>query len=795
MRFDLFEYENQTHAQDLIAFNFKSIFLSAEESTRDLFLKSIQQNQNDLIEYLDSLIKGTVEFEPVLKQVREKYMIGKKQFEDFPIAMLYYKLPMDECLSGTLATEVLAFHIKFLQHKQQMKTHEKSATIRHFVHMIEILEFMRKNKIRMERFVKNDFKNLLLCLEDGVVKVTKSHTSAVQPQAQSSQDLEGSENEDDQDTAHESTADKKKEPEVKEDNESYYVLIVDGVSYNVSSHFTLKNIDLKRDIKALKSFYGFNKQSYQPSADHIDTSAENHEYCTGESYATSVKKMPAAQEAEEEAEEGIARRQRVQVSTGTKKNTKTLQNKKILAISAAIAKNKLQLPSLYTLPSIGFLSEFCQFLIKRMKGDEDQYYCGLFIISVVMGIKPEQCSKLFFGNQKFVSDNNTVELQISDEYFAKYDRFDEKVGIITTDTISYKIPFELMHLILSLYDIKVPYEEEEFRKVIRTKKKDCRKKLHINFQKIWHCSMVHKKIIYKNINTEIMLATKNIDKNASPIVYYTAASSQMDEYSNWLIEYTELLGIKAHLQVHIFEKAFSNERVINFDEAKIIGSRKLVKKDVFIEFMQKIEILLKERRLDKYARFNIYSIHVRYTLSLLLGTRDFGKSVDLGRISWKHKVIMIQEKGKETNTGFRCIPLSELAQTVIRNYLNTLEKFGIKTKAVVIFDGKNTVPLTLATMQKAFKQFNFYKKHMELYEMLNLVPLNLGRHLITSMATEAGIRQDDMNAFMGHSVNGGELLGRFSMHDTQKYRDTFTTILNEIARSYKLKDIHEHAAV
>jgi len=33
------------------------------------------------------------------------------------------------------------------------------------------------------------------------------------------------------------------------------------------------------------------------------------------------------------------------------------------------------------------------------------------------------------------------------------------------------------------------------------------------------------------------------------------------------------------------------------------------------------------------------------------------------------------------------------------------------------------------------------------------------------------------------------------MHDTQKYRDTFTTILNEIARSYKLKDIHEHAAV
>lgn len=787
MTFDLFEYENQTHAQNQIAFNFKSIFLSAEQSTRDVFLKSIQQNQNDLIEYLDGLIRGTDEFEPVHKQVREKYMIDKKQFEDFPIATLYYKLPMDERLSDASATEVLKFHIKYFKQKQHMKTHEMSATIRHFVHMIEILEYMRKNKIRIDRFVKNDFKNLLLCIDDDhvIVKKSQHHTKGSNT----------SENEDDQNDANEGNADKKNEPETKENKESYYVVSVNGISYQISSNFTLKNIDLKRDIKALKSFYGFSKKTYKRSSDHIDTSAENHEYCPSESYTTSVKKMPAAQEAEEEAEEGIARRQRVQVSTGTKKNTKTLQNKKILAISAAIAKNKLQLPSLYTLPSIGFLSEFCQFLIKRMKGDEDQYYCGLFIISVVMGIKPEQCSKLFFGNQKFVSDNNTVELQISDEYFAKYDRFKEEVGVVTADTISYKIPFELIHLIQKLYEIKVSYEEEDFRKVIRAKKKDFDKKLHINFQKIWHCSMVHKKILYKNVNTEIMLATKNIDKNASPIVYYTAASSQMDEYSNWLIEYTELLGIKAHLQVHIFEKAFSNERVINFDEAKIIGSRKLVKKDVFIEFLQNIENLLKERRLDKYARFNIYSIHVRYTLSLLLGTRDFGKSVDLGRISWKHKVIMIQEKGKETNTGFRCIPLSELAQTIIQNYLKTLEKFGITTKSVVLFDGKNTVPLTLGTMQKAFKAFRFYKQHTELYEMLNLVPLNLGRHLITSMATEAGIRQDDMNAFMGHAVNGGELLGRFSMHDTQKYRNTFGTILNEIARIYRLKDIHEHAAL
>lgn len=784
MTFDLFEYENQTHAKNRIAYNFKSIFLGAEQSSRDIFLQKIKVDIYDLMAYLDDLIGDIGSFEPVLKQVRKKYMIGGNvEFEDYHIATLYYKLPINGRLTGASSNEVLKFHIEYLKQNQQMKKHERSATIRHFVHMIEILEYVYVHKIKMPKFVKNDFKNLLLCIEDGVVEVIQSQQNSIDRDTV----------EIDDDPSDDATNEK---PKTEGSIETHFLVRVDSVLCKVSSHLTLKNVDLKRDLKTLKSFYGFTKKGYRSATNYKDTSALNRQYFSNEFYTTSVKRMPVAKEAEEEAEEGIPRIQRVQVNIGRQKNTKTLQNKKILAISAAIAKNKLQLPSLYTIPSIGFLSEFCRFLIERMKNEEDQYYYGLFVISVLMGIKPEQTVKLFFGNKKFVSDNNTVELLISDEYFAKYDRFDEKVGIITTDTISYKIPFELIHFIQKLYEIKVPYEEEEFRKVIRTKKKDFQKKLHINFQKIWHCSMVHKKIIYKNINTEIMLATKNIDKNASPIVYYTATSSQMEEYSNWLIEYMELLGVKTHLQEHIFGKAFSNERVINTsDETTIVGSRKLVQQEVFIEFMQKIEKLLKERRLDRYTRFNIYSIHVRYTLGLLLGTRDFGKSVDLGRISWKHNVIIIQEKGKEKNSGYRCIPLSELAKTIIRNYLDTLEKFGIATKSVVLFDGKNTVSLTLSTMKKAFRRFGFFKKHTELYEMLDLIPLNLGRHLITSMATEAGIRQDDMNAFMGHAVNGGELLGRFSMHDTQKYRSVFSVILNEIARSYKLKDIHELAAV
>jgi hypothetical protein len=767
MNFDLFEYENQTFAIDLIARNFLSVYQTADEPSRAAFLEEIAQDENDLLVYISNLIGDTVIAKTVFKQVRQDHMNDKKEFDSYHLAVLYYKLPIKDRLSIYASSSVLQFHIRYLKLKKQGALYDYSSNIRYFIHLLEILEYAYTHKIKFERFLKDDIQNLLQNIENENIQTKKGSIKL----------------------------DNNNEDETKK-QEPHYILIVDKNSYEISSHFTLKNINLKSDLINFKRFYVVGKKKHKTSGDYTDTTKENEVYCPNQSYVTTAKKVSAARELEEDIEEGIARRQNIQVRIDPKKNSKSRQHKRILAISAAISKNKLQLPSLYTLPSVGFLSEFCQYLIEKMEDGEEQYYCGLFIISVIMGIKPEETSKIFFGNQKSVSDDNTVELMLSGEYFAKYERFDEDVGISIADTMTYKIPFELIHLIHKMDDVKVKYSDTDFREVIRNKKKRFRKKIHINFQKIWHCSLVHKKLLYKNINTEIMLATKNIDKNTSPIVAYTATSSRMEEYSSWLIEYMDLLGIKAHLQRHIFGKAFSNERVINTDdEGKTVGSRKLVKRDVFIEFMKKLEGLLKERRLDKYTRFNVYSIHVRYTLSLLLGTRDFAKSVDLSHISWKHNVIIIQEKGRHKNSGFRCIPLSDLAQTVIRNYLQTLESFRIDTKAVVLFDKKEVIPLTLSSMQSAFREFSFYKKHMVLYEMLNLIPLNLGRHLITSMATAAGIRHDDMNAFMGHAVNGGELLGIFSMHNTKKYREVFMTILDEIAQIYVLKDIKKYAAL
>jgi len=330
--------------------------------------------------------------------------------------------------------------------------------------------------------------------------------------------------------------------------------------------------------------------------------------------------------------------------------------------------------------------------------------------------------------------------------------------------------------------LSIVYDADKFKKELLILQKESKTIMHINFKKIWNCSLIHKKLVSKNINTEMLLATQNIDQNITPILAYTATPVDMGEYSHWLNEYIEILGIKSDLQNHLFGKAFSSEIIINTEQKmELIGSKKIVKIDVLIEFLKNIENLLKERRLDKYTRFNIYSMHVRYTLSILLGTRDFSISVDLNRISWKKNIIIIKEKGKYKNSGYRAIPLCSISQKIIKNYLLVLESFNVEDKAVILFYKRKQVPAILSNIKVVFKDFIFYKKYLNLYEMIDLIPLNVGRHILTTMATAAGVDRDDMNAFMGHAINGGETLGIYSFHNVKEYRNTFTMILVHIS--------------
>ncbi len=751
---DIFHYEQETFAIDLIARNFKVVFQKAYHREKILFLEIYRHSQEDLLEYVTSLADVEEPVNTVFKHVGGDYLKGSKGFDKFYIANMYYKLPLQNKISKHIASITLKFHIECYRDINKNPNGDLSAKVRYFVHLIEILQsqyIQSKNELTIEELLEKIFSNEL-SLVDSVEKVKCD----------------------------------------------YAYKYMDEINY-IKSHIVVKKMSLINDLSAFKDFFTKGKiQSNEKHSSYTDTTEKNKQYVDDDYYITKVKKDLEPLSLEDRFEEDNALKEQIQVKIAMKKNTKSLQTKKILAMSAAIAKSKLQLPSLYKVPSIGSLASFCNYLIQKVENKEqildekNKYVIAIFIIAAIMGIKPLIVVELFFKEDKYDVDDNTIEIEVSAEYFAKYEQFDEKMGVRTTNKIRYKIPFELVYFINAMRKSHtIIFDEKDFQKRIQLFSKKFDKTIKVNFNNIFSSSLIHRKLVYSNINTEILLATQNIDQNLTPVLAYTATPTNASEYSNWLDEYMIILGLKEPLQKYLFGKSFNQTTLFDFSKkTELLGSRKLIKKESFIDFLREIELLLKERRLDKYARFNIYSIYVRYTLSLLLGTRDFSISVDLDRISWKNNIIIIKEKGKYKNSGYRMVPLTSLAKQILQNYLKALDKLQISEKRIVLLDSGKVLPSTISNIKKIFHKFSFFEKYQDLYKKLDAVPLNLGRHLITSMVTVAGVSKDDLNAYMGHGVNGGEVLGMYSFHDTKMYREKFELIIDEVADIYNLKDIY-----
>ena len=750
---DIFHYP-QTFSRDIIESTFKKIFKKSGKYYQDNFLDVYSFHRKDFNKILDNIKEYHNEYK-IFKTISTEYLEGDKHFEDYFIAYLYYKISNPDPLTQSISNAILKFHTQYQILREKEEDIDISSLVRYFVHIIEIAQvYFLHNKKEIS------ITDIIDAIESGEIGL-----------------------------------------DVTQKDCSFNFVYKEQV-YCVKSNIIVKNLQLRGFKSVFLNYYNNalkrrridNNRNYE----NIDTTKKNKHYVDFDFFTTKAKKNINPLSLEDQIEEDNNLKEDVQVKLG-KNNTRGRQKKRILAISAAIAKNKLLLPSLYKIPSVGVLSKFLQFILeKKDLSSETQFYIGIFVIAIVMGIKPEQVISQFFSQKKeYTNDKNIVKLKLKIDLFAKFEQFDEKTGVKTQMEIEYKIPFELIHYIKYLRGLSIEFNDKKYKKYIKNLNERFEieelYKLKISHSKIYNSTIVHKQLIHKTINTEILLATQNIDQNTTPRVAYTAISSSLSEYSSWLIEYMELLDIKDKLQKKIFGQVINDKKptIINTDMTHLLsGSKKIVMKDAFVSFLSQIETILKrERRLDKYTRFNLYSIYVRFSLSLLLGTRDFKQSVDFDRISWSCNILIIKEKGKYKHSGYREVPLTELAKQIIKNYIETLQKLNIDKQAVVLYDNNKAVPATIANIKKVFYSFRFSKRYELLGKQFDAIPLNFGRHLITTIATNMNITIDDLNAFMGHGINGGELLGIYSFHNVKEYRKKFTKLIEEIEKSYRIKDI------
>ena len=758
----------------IIIENFLLVLKHANESTVGEFLKLIQESkQDDFVvkmnkELTNSLANNNNERETLLKSVSISHFKDKKTvFEQEHIARVYYYLPLFEReLAPEIATSILSFHTQVLtkiysfQIKKEDEQHLNK--IRFFIRMVECLMSYHdetgrvlSNREFYEYLFSSDFSN----------QTSKYDNS----------------------------------------NNSYLIQLMDQ-TLTVKTHILVITENVLQLLKKERnSFVDFlenestSKREIKHSSDWKDTTNSNAlllEMDTGsEKFISSVKKnnYPGSEQPnckDEILEEEFRKREYLRIIDDMHgANSARKQKKRAQAISTRIEKNKALLPALFN--SVGNLSGFLNYILDQGEHAkaEQLYYINTFVFSIILGITLEQT----WEQLSDIEDPSIVEIEIDLHYYAKFLAFDNDMGIKPGRTIRYKLPFILQHLRAWLLNNKPEkLDKKILHKTIRSYKNSYNATFTLGWVKIWKTALVHRHLLDPSSDVEMLLATQNIDQNASPRIAYTLAPSNLPDYSTWLSKYVSILEVEGSLEVILFGHVISKQKksTVIFKQDDYVGSKKLIvtkKAQLFFKHLKTAIQLSKGREM-----FNLISIYVRYAATFLFGTRDFGKSADMSTISYIENIFLIHEKSMTTDGGYRMIPVCGVMHDLLVNYFKMLSEYGHKEKKIVMQTEKGDfVECTLSKINDFFANHDDFLGSYEIKKEQSSIALNAGRHLFTTAMQRSGLSLDDLRAFMGHASSGTELLSIFSAHKTSEYFSSVQLSLDGLAFEYGIEDLKD----
>ena len=216
----------------------------------------------------------------------------------------------------------------------------------------------------------------------------------------------------------------------------------------------------------------------------------------------------------------------------------------------------------------------------------------------------------------------------------------------------------------------------------------------------------------------------------------------------------------------------------------------MIKVDKVIAYFEHLRGLINKS--SGLQRFNLISIYVRFAATFLIGTRDFSKSSNIARISFKRMAMLIQEKSRRSDSGYRLVALCKVMLELFEDYYNLLDTHKIKERRMSLIVNNKRVDATLSNIKIFLKTLPELDDYEEFSVQTLAIALNSGRHLYMNLAITSGFNLDDIKAYFGHATNGSELLGERSIHNTAKYLEESREVLDEIAFVYgitRLKDV------
>lgn len=505
-----------------------------------------------------------------------------------------------------------------------------------------------------------------------------------------------------------------------------------------------------------------------------------------------------------------------------------MQYKKNISFSASITKSKLLLKTEYKIPEVNHLKEFIHYISSNNEAnfyEIENFSKAIFILSIVFGFTVDDAISFLYNENKNIKrlQNGRISVAIDSELFAKY-----RVNPLLQKrsfTINYVLQDYMHRLInkltnhiflfsnLAYYFKNMKWErlskvplirisnniraivsknridnfskfKEDYLSSMKKLINEFDKEINIDFKNMWKITLSFSKLFFKD-DTIAMLSIAKYQKNDTAKLSYSSTEKSSQKHSLLLESICNALDIPnaisrlLNIEYKIYNHTFSSVEPI------FVGSHKAVHyKDSKKFFESLYELIFKED--DKTKKFNLVSIYIRYSMSILCATRDFKNSSTIKNISFFMHTQMITEKSESKLNGIRIIPLCETIERIIKYYNQICNDHGIYLDYISLYDNDKLVKFD---KKIAFKIISSITNDKFINDFIKYVPLNTGRHIINQYKIEKKLNSIYIETFLGHYISGAEQLGIYSPLHIPGYIHYIRENMQNIANLFGIREL------
>ena len=506
-----------------------------------------------------------------------------------------------------------------------------------------------------------------------------------------------------------------------------------------------------------------------------------------------------------------------------------MQYKKNISFSASITKSKLLLKTEYKIPEVNHLKEFIHYISSNNEANFNEiedFSKGIFILSIVFGFTVDDAISFLYNENKNIKrlQNGRISVAIDSELFAKYrvnpllQKRSFTINYVLQDYIHRLINELANHIFLfsnlAYYFKNMKWERSSKVPLIRILNNTIRaivsknridnffkfkenylssmkklinefdKEINIDFKNMWKITLSFSKLFFKD-DTIAMLSIAKYQKNDTAKLSYSSTEKFSQKHSLLLesicngLDLPNAISRLLNIKYKIYNHTFSSVEPI------FVGSHKAVHYKDSKKFFEKMyELIFKED--DKIKKFNLVSIYIRYSMSILCATRDFKNSSTIKNISFSMHTQIITEKSESKLNGIRIIPLCETIEKIIKYYNQTCNDYGIYLDYISLYDNDK---LVIFDKKIAFKIIVNITSDKFINDFIKYVPFNTGRHIINQYKIEKKLNPIYIETFLGHYISGAEQLGIYSPLHIPGYIHYIRENMQNIANLFGIREL------